>query len=142
MKFFLLFLLIAALSGIYTACHKDINTGNEASTIGGRWAIIVDSIPEGAGATSHISAYHGKDNDYYDFRSDSNLSIKENDVLSVYPYHIHSDSSLTIVLSDEYSDSIPVTFHVSRPDGSSLNLITGWLYSPGGVMGRAVYLKR
>ena len=141
MKHTHLLLFIAITVVVCASCHKSF-TKADAGDIPGQWNIIVDSIPEGVGPDSHIDAYLGKAGDYYDFHSDNKLYIMEAGVLSVYPYHIDSDTMLTIILSYQPSDSVAQQYHIYHPATSSLILATGWLYTPGNIIGRAVYLTR
>ena len=135
-------ILLSVVLGTYTFCRKNTDNGYSASALFGRWNVVTDSFPEGFAAANHIVVYTGKEGDTYDFRSDSNLYITENNQITIQPYHITSDSTFTLIESDEYSDSIPIVYYIHHLTDHTVTLADPWFYTPGGAMGRVVYLKR
>ena len=142
MKFVFFFLLAILSIAVCSSCEKSTDPSALSIGISGRWQIITDSSYQGAGASNHLVAYQGKDGDYYDFGSDSLLTVKEGDTTFTYAYQITSDSTFSLFTPDDQFHTWPITYSIVDPTTHSLTLINAWMITPGGILGRAVYLHR
>ena len=84
----------------FTSCEKTAVSNDESSltgaTILGKWNIISDSSYAGIGINNHPVNYTGVAGDYYDFRTDGNVYIKEGPAFDTLSYSNVSDTAITI----------------------------------------------
>jgi hypothetical protein len=92
MKYFVNISLIALLFAGAISCSK--SNGNPQIT--GKWKILNDStsFTGAAGAQSYYTNYIGKEGDYYDFRTDGKMYVKESASLDTMAYEIYSGNQV------------------------------------------------
>jgi len=91
-------IILASLITIsIVSCTKtaDVQT---AVSLQGKWSLKLDSIAEGVSTPSpqYSTKYVGTTADYFDFRSDNKLYIKEGAHLDTFSYQLSTDSNLYI----------------------------------------------
>ena len=141
MKTIFVFILLVFFVFVYNSCSKTNSGKSGIYQILGRWNILTDSFPAGGPSMSHFETYTGRDGDYFDFDTDSNLYIKEGNHYTTSAYHITSDSTITIADYFE-GNNYPVTYDVTNLTRHTVTIAIPWLYSPGGILGRIVHLSR
>ena len=136
MKHFISFGLIAIVAFFLTSCKKDSADSN--ATILGKWNIVTDSTYATVGCCyEYKKFYAGKPNDYFDFRNDGKLYIKENTTLDTANYQLTANSKIFI------SGKILTTFRITDLTAHHTNLKTlDSLPNPGGFSWRRVNLSR
>ncbi len=98
-----IFLGLTAFSCLFIiSCKKNspadgINAGRINATITGKWNILSDSTFSGIGMNNRAVNYTGKTGDYFDFRTDGNLYIKESTIFDTLAYSVSSDTTISIV---------------------------------------------
>ncbi len=118
------------------SCKKGVATG-----LVGRWSIITDSGFEGVGVNNHEVIYTGRPGDYFDFRSDGLLYIREGAALDTLPYKLLSDSTLSIQSFGIILNGVPETDSISLTS-STARISAPVEITPGGQFGRTVDLFR
>src|SRR5947208_2904362 len=97
MKHLNLFGLAAFLSCLFISCEKSAEADHQAPvTILHKWNLVNDSTYYGLGLNNHPVNYLGKPGDYFDFRADGYLYIREGSGLDTLSYSISSDTTLVI----------------------------------------------
>jgi hypothetical protein len=89
----LLFVAIASLA-LFSACKKKDVEKTTAEKVVGVWKISSIVENDFYAGTNHFSTYNGVSGDYYDFRTDGKVYIKEGTYNDVLPYSIISDVKL------------------------------------------------
>jgi hypothetical protein len=121
------------------ACQENSISINKNATILGKWNVLNDSQFSGIGLNNHQVNYTGQTGDYFDFRSDHNVYIKEGTALDTLNYRLISDSTISIssfaYAVNETSDITTLTTH--RATINAPVVVT-----PGGQFGRKVDLSR
>jgi hypothetical protein len=135
MKYFLNLLFIAAGLVVFElSCTK---SNNISQSIIGKWNIQIDSFYVGVGLNNHKVAYVGQSSDYFNFSSDGHVYIKENSILDTLIYTLRSDS----ILLNNFGSGIGKGKFQAGLSGD-LIISSGYIYTPGGIFGRTVFLKR
>lgn len=140
MKYLISFGLIAIIAFFLTSCKKDL--ADSKATILGKWSIITDSTFEGVGASNHPINYTGKTGDYFDFRNDGKLYIKEGLKLDTSTYKLNSDSTILIPLFGITINGVTEISHITNLTSHSATINAPTLVTPGGLFGRKVNLSR
>ena len=115
---------------LFAACTK--NASNNG--ISGKWKIISDSYYSGVAANNHLVTYKGGSEDYYNFDNSGKLYIKEGANFETLNYKRTAVDSVFI-------ESFPDNCHIKITDGNAI-IISRVLITPGGGIGRSVYLNR
>lgn len=136
MKAFRVIWLLPFIALFSISCKKGVATG-----IVGQWSIITDSGFSGVGVNNHEVIYNGRPGDYFDFRSDGLLYIKEGAALDTLPYKLFSDSTLYIQSFGLILNGVPPT-DTLRLTSSAARISTPLALTPGGEFGRTVDLSR
>ncbi len=140
MKKNLLLIVVLLLTAVIFSCKKgsDVSITN---SLMGKWNIKVDSLDYGIGPVQKTKIYIGIQNDYYDFRNDNKLYIKEGNQLDTFNYKVISQNKLEITTSNP--NSIPQDLFIDNMNSSSADItITETLLNPGGNDVRWVSLRR
>jgi hypothetical protein len=158
------FLLLLAVITTVSACKQvnitpDKAVGPSVKTIKnalliGKWTLVNDST-SGTGIgpkfTFYTNNYIGTGDDYFDFRADGNVYIKENGSLDTMTYSMASDTTVIFGKSGGYQVSasgawmpVPTPPNVINPftaHSASITYVSG--VNPGGSGGsRIVNLKK
>jgi len=135
--------LIIALTAlcivVLFTCKKSATT--MTFTLTGKWNLVSDSLSNGIGPNVTQKYYTGGAGDYFDFRTDNKLYLKEGSTLDTLAYSLPSDS--TVVIS-----SFGITFN-GVPETNNLKVLantgtisTPFVVNPGGYYRRVVHLTR
>ena len=92
-KLIVIITVLISVAGLFSCKNSGVNP---AGGITGKWNIKVDSTTSGIGPIESTQAYIGQSGDYYDFRSNNKLYIKEGNSLDTFAYKIVADNKLTI----------------------------------------------
>jgi len=106
----ILFVLCVMISFVaLPSCRKDASV-----SITGKWNVVSDSIISGIGIAINRQNYAGLIDDYFDFRADGNVYIKEGTRLDTLNYMVYPHNKITIVSfgwSGTMSDITKLTPH-------------------------------
>lgn len=129
------------LSAIMLAgCSK-----NEAVTpaaLAGKWQLLSDDTYQGIGSTNHLVHYNGQATDYFDFRTDGKLYIKENGLPDTLSYVQMVDTAVIISSFGPLVNGVPAPSRITTLTLHPATIVSPVLYTPGGMMGRTVILNR
>ena len=124
MRLFLTVTLLFATTMEIISCKKDFS-----NSIVGKWSIVKDSTFL-AGVPPFFNAgpgraYIGVEGDYYDFRPDGNLYIKEDTYSDTLTYNVSSGNQLNLIYSsyNTVSDSLGNIISQTHPT-KSYTLVT------------------
>ncbi|HEY4063865.1 MAG TPA: hypothetical protein VGM30_18280 [Puia sp.] len=112
-------------------------------TLMAKWSLVRDSIGSFVGsAVDHSQIYYGVATDYWDFRKDGKVYIKEGGFLDTVNYQlIPADTVLFTPLR-----TLPVNpagkYIVTGMDLHQATIRSSFLPSPGGYFTQLVYLRR
>lgn len=141
MKLQRLLILLVACVGLSRCKNENVKPVDikPAATqlILGKWNLAKDSTSSSfIGPTVNIAEYTGTADDYYDFKADGKVYIRENGVYSTMDYKVATDTS--VFLGDINFPSVinPLTSHsatinFAMPQGPG-----------GGTSSRTVFLKK
>ena len=139
-------LSIAALEG----CHKS-NAGSfvksdtaRTITLGVKWNLVQDSSmwDIGTGPTRY-NIYNGGVADYWDFRSDGKLYIKEGATLDTISYKFLNGTNVDLLPSGTIADTEPDgDYQISFLSVHQATIRNGFYNSPGGSASRVIFLQR
>lgn len=139
MKSLILIIITCYIAAGLISCKK--GSANPTGEIAGKWSIKVDSTASGIGPVQSMNVYLGTSGDYFDFRSDNKLYIKESASLETFDYKQVSDNKITISLvgsSDIYENCF---IDAITPNSATINFFPQ-LINPGGNTTKVVYLTR
>jgi len=118
------------------SCSKNSpNIPAGIATITGIWSVVNDSGFAGVGLNNHAVDYIGRIGDYFDFRTDGNIYVKEGPVSDTLQYTITSANTMQISFFSGVS-------HITNLTNHTLTINTNFFYTPGGTFGRKVQLRR
>jgi hypothetical protein len=133
-----LILLFSIGAGLFSCKKSAVNT---SSQIEGKWNIKVDSTESGIGPFDTTEVYVGKPGDYFDFRSNNKLYIKEGASLDTFTYTQVADNKITIRIpgsADIYENCF---IDALTPTSATINFFP-YFVNPGGNTSKWVYLTR
>jgi hypothetical protein len=89
-------ILISLIAATIFSCTKTSVQG--PISIQGKWSLKLDSLAQGVSQPSpqYSTKYVGTAADYFDFRSDNKLYIKEGAKLDTFNYQLSTDSNIYI----------------------------------------------
>ncbi len=135
----LIVIVFLIATGLLYSCK---NSGvSPASGIAGKWNIKVDSTFTGIGPFDTTEVYNGKAGDYFDFRSDNKLYIKEGATLDTFAYKIVAANKITISAAGSADISENCFVDAISPTSATINFFP-YLVNPGGNTSSMVYLTR
>ncbi|MGI4749538.1 MAG: hypothetical protein ACRYFB_02795 [Janthinobacterium lividum] len=132
--------LTAIIAFFLTSCKKDVADIN--ATILGKWNVLNDSIFEGVGISNHPANYTGKTGDYFDFRNDGKLYIKEGLKLDTSTYQLTSDTTILIPAFGITLNGVTEASHITNLTTHYAAVTAPTVATPGGLFGRKVDLSR
>lgn len=137
-----MFGIIAAIF-LAISCTKDILSVNDIPTITGKWNVITDSTFSGVGAGNHPVNLSGQRGDYFDFRSDGIVYIKEGATLDKLSYTLTSDTTIVMKSFGGITlNGVPETSFITNLTIHTVTITAPFLYTPGGTFGRKVNLTK
>ncbi len=132
---------------IFVSCTKQNATDSyknayaSSNAIQEKWNIITDSFYSGVGIGNHLTAYVGKNGDYFDFKNDGNIYVKEDTGFDTLSYHLIFDSTIIIESFGLTLNGIPDTSRLILTDHSA-SIISPEEITPGGIFERRIYLSK
>jgi len=144
-----LWIVIAGFSLWFFSCTKEqastlkavLPTAQESSI--GKWGVVNDSTFVGVGQNNHLSGYEGVSGDYFDFRADSNLYIREGSNFDTLRFSILPNHQLYINGFYNYGPHVLTdTINIVNFTGYYMKLQGLEFPTPGGIEGRFVNLVR
>jgi|SRR6185312_5162630 hypothetical protein len=139
MKNLILIIITCYIAGGLISCKK--SSANPTGEIAGKWNIKVDSTASGVGPVQSMNVYVGSSDDYFDFRSDNKLYIKEGATLQTFDYKQVAGNKITISMpgsADIYQNCF---IDAITPNSATINFFPK-LINPGGNTTKVVYLTR
>jgi hypothetical protein len=128
---------------IFCSCSKQsVSINSTAATIMGKWNLISDSGYTGVGTGNHLVGYIGQPGDYFDFRTDQNVYIKEGSSYDTIGYKIVTDSTIIIADFGLILNGVQDTSKIVNLTPDRVTIVSPVLYTPGGAFGRTVHLTR
>lgn len=136
-----LFIIPVLLMAILVFSCKDKGI-SPAATIYGKWNIINDAIAYGTGSNVTQTNYNGVPGDYFDFRNDGRVYVKEGVKFDTLKYTVISGYSIQIQnfgwnLNGNQSYS---TINYTSPN--TISIMSETLNIPSGTNSRSVNLSR
>lgn len=138
-------LSLTALTAIVLfSCSKDAvyKEDHLNPTIFGKWNIVTDSGYSGVGLSNHAVNYSGKPGDYFDFRTDGFLYIKEGAGTETLSYTTTSATTMQISSFGIILNGVPQETQVTNLSAHTATLDAPTLFTSGGAFGRKVNLSR
>jgi hypothetical protein len=128
---------------VFCSCSKqNVSKNSTAATIMGKWNLISDSVFTGVGPGNHLVGYIGLPGDYFDFRTDQNVYIKEGSSYDTLGYKIVTDSTIIIADFGLILNGVQDTSKIVNLTPDSVTIVTPVFDTPGGAFGRMVHLGR
>jgi hypothetical protein len=137
-KLIIIITILICATGLFSCKNSVVNP---STSITGRWSIKVDSTTSGIGPVQNVQIYLGKSGDYFDFRSDNKLYIKEGSTLDTLAYKIVSDNKITISIVGSADIAENCFIDALTPTSATINFFP-YLVNPGGNTAKMVYLAR
>ena len=136
-------ILTAFLVLLLISCKKEIGSVdlNHADILG-KWNVLNDSTFIGAGVNNHPINYIGQSGDYFDFRSDDNLYIKEGNFFDTLSYRQTSGTTIIITSFGATSNGVTEASSITNVTAHSVTITAPFILTPGGKLGREVNLIR
>src|SRR5450432_412178 len=126
--FLMIFIYLAFIS-----CKKD-----QTGVITGKWNLVNDSVVSGTGPQIGIKNYIGVSGDYFDFRTNGYLYIKEGAKLDTLSYNVSFGNKI-LISSFGWSGS---TSDITNLAAHNATIHAPNIINPGGYYERFVYLER
>lgn len=136
MKRFLI-ILITLISLELVSCKKDA-----AVSIMGKWNLVSDAITSGIGPNVKTYSYTGVPGDYFDFRTDGKLYIKEAANLDTLSYTFLPDNKISIASFGWVINGVGVESDIVMLTANHVSIHVPNINNPGGVYDRTVSLNR
>ena len=127
-----------AFAVIFAGCSKSTAVN---ATLAGKWNLLTDSLLSGVGPVSTPKYYSGQPGDYFDFRTDNKLYIKEGSTLDTLAYSLGAGNTITI-------QTFGISFNgVLQSSNYTVNvksaiITTPFVVNPGAYYRRVVHLAR
>jgi len=137
-KLTLLISLLVLVVVSFSACTKS-NPSN--ATLPGKWNLLTDSLVSGIGPISTPKYYTGQPGDYFDFRNNGKVYVKEGSTLDTLNYNLGAGNTITI-------DTFGITFNgVLQSSNYTVTaniatITTPFAVNPGAYYRRVVHLAR
>jgi hypothetical protein len=143
MKHIITFGLTAVITFLLLSCKKSsLSTNDTPTSIVKKWNILNDSTFIGVGVNNHPVNYAGQAGDYFDFRTDGYIYIKEGPILDTLSYSLTSDTTILIASFGIISNGIPEMSRITNLTTHHVTIIAPLVVTPGGLFGRKVNLTR
>lgn len=108
----------------------------------GKWDLVTDSTLAGVGAYATYTIRTGTTGDYWDFRDDGKVYIKEGTLMDTAGYTRYGSNEIAIDRFGWIFNSQQTRSTIRELTAHSLVIHSADVMAPGGVNVRTVYLKR
>ena len=143
MKYIISLGLIAFINFFLISCKKNLLPANDIhASIIGKWNILNDSTFIGVGVNNHPVNYTGQMDDYFDFRRDGYIYIKENTIFDTLSYSLTSDTTILIASFGITINGVPEISRITNLTAHNATINAPFITTPGGAFGRKVNLNR
>lgn len=133
----LFIILITLISLELVSCKKEA-----AVSIMGTWNLVSDAVTSGIGLNVKTYSYTGVPGDYFDFRTDGKLYIKEGFNSDTLNYTLLPDNKITISSFGWVINGVPVESDIVMLTANHVSIHVPNISNPGGVYERTVSLDR
>jgi len=124
-----------------TACNKD-GSKIPAPAVVGTWNLVSDSGFSGIGPNNQPFSYRGQPGDYFDFRTNGRLYIKEGASADTTDYQLLSDSTLRIGGVGIVLNGLQALSKIENLTAHTLTLSATAVLTPCGAFDRHIHLSR
>ncbi len=135
--------LTALITFFLISCEKNSLSANDIqATLLKKWNILNDSTFIGVGVNNRPLNYAGQTGDYFDFRTDGYIYIREGTILDTLSYSLTSDTTILISSFGIISNGVPEISRITNLTAHGVTIKAALVITPGGVFGRKVNLTR
>lgn len=143
MKHIISFGLTALITFFLISCEKNSLSANDIhATLLKKWNILNDSTIIGVGVNNHWVNYVGQTGDYFDFRTDGYIYIREGTILDTLSYNLTSDTTILIASFGIILNGVPEISRITNLTAHGVTIKAPLVITPGGEFGRKVNLTR
>ena len=143
MKYIITVGLPALITLFLISCNKSSLSANDnQATILKKWNILNDATFIGVGINNHPVSYAGQIGDYFDFRTDGYIYIKEGTMLDTLSYSLTSDTTILIASFGIILNGVPGVSRITNLTTHGVTINAPLVLTPGGAFGRKVNLTR
>jgi hypothetical protein len=134
-------IIVSLITATLFSCHKAAL--ETTASIQGKWSLKMDSVAEAVSGPTPITRYgtdyKGTSADYFDFRSDNKLYIKEGAKLDTFNYQLSTDSNIYISSPNTSEYGIASTLNGLIKPGINNNVTIQ--FTPAEAVFGAYYLR-
>jgi hypothetical protein len=114
------------------------------ASIAGKWSLVKDSSFSaiGVGNFGTVQEYIGQSDDYWDFRDDAKVYIKEGAKLDTLGYKVVTDSTITINTFGWTMNGAATTSTIQPLTFANAVIHSANILTPGGIYNRTLFLKK
>lgn len=143
MKHIISFELTALITFFLISCKKNsLSASDIHANMLKKWNILNDSIFIGVGVNNRPLNYAGQTGDYFDFRTDGYIYIREGPILDTLSYSLTSDTTILISSFGIILNGVPEISRITNLTAHGVTINAPLVVTPGGVFGRKVNLTR
>ncbi len=110
------------------------NPVSPSPSVLGKWTVLSDNQYTGVGLNNHQVTFTGQSGDYFDFRTNGKVYIKEGSSFDTLSYKLLSDTTVSITSFG--------SFYIRHLTVHNATLFSPLVITPGGAFGRTVGLNR
>lgn len=133
-------LSIMILAALGSGCGK--SNGDGQVTIQTNWTLVSDSSYNGIGITYYRTGHAGLASDYWDFRKDGHVYLKEGTKMDTLAYTLNSPTTITISHFGVTINGVGVASTIKTLTAHEAVIQSQILIPPGGPNYRVLHLKR
>ena len=134
----LVFILLVCFIDLLSACDK-----SSSSPIEGKWNVVSDDEKLTGGPLIGDETYAGKNGDYFDFRTNNTLYVKEDEHYDTAQYNLISNDKI-ILIGKNFSMFDTTQSSVITISGNKATIVVypAGVITPAGAIKRTIILKR
>ena len=133
----------AALGVLVVCCNKNTPHGNyTAGLLPGKWNVVSDEGFTGIGQNNQPVYYTGQPGDYFDFKENGRLYIKESARTDTAAYLLTSDTTIQITGVGLVLNGVQAVSVIENLSSHTVTLRAATVLTPGGAFGRTIKLAR
>jgi len=135
-------IVLAVGAGCSKSSLEKANADFTFISVVGKWNLVADSTLAGVGAQASYTIRMGTTDDYWDFRDDGKVYIKEGNKLDTAGYTRYGTNEISIERFGWIFNNQQTHSTIRELTAHSLIIHSADILPPGGVNVRTVYLKR